>query len=345
MHLDTAGLGRRHDLAGELDALGDPTLTAGRVLAQHRGRWLVAENAGAAERGPGDPRLLPARGRLRETPPVTGDWVAIDPDGAIAAVLERRGTIVRLAADVATAPQVLAANVDLALLVEPAPQPNERRLERLLALAAADGVPVTLVLTKADLDPEAQLTAAQVARRLGVVAGIAVSALERDGVSTLRALLEPGATAVLLGASGAGKSTLVNALLGEERQATRPVRAGDGRGRHTTVTRALIPLPGGALLLDTPGLRKVGLWDGSGSAFADIDTLARECHFRDCHHETEPGCAVRDAVEPERLGAWRKLTREQAWLDDRKAAAREREQRGRTYPAIQRAARRMKGER
>jgi ribosome biogenesis GTPase len=344
MHLDTAGLGRRQDLAAELDALGDSTLTAGRVLAHHRGRWLVAEPGGAV-RGPTDPRLLPARGRLRGTPPVTGDWVAIDADGAIAAVLERRGTIARLAGDVTTASQVLAANVDLALLVEPAPQPNERRLERLLALATADGVPAMLVLTKADLDPDAQLTAARVARRLGVVDGIAVGALEREGVGVLRTLLEPGGTAVLLGASGAGKSTLVNALLGEERQATRPVRAGDGRGRHTTVTRELIRLPDGALLIDTPGLRKIGLWEGRGGAFADIDSLARQCRFSDCRHETEPGCAVHDAVEPERLAAWRKLGREQAWLDDRKAAAREREQRGRRYPAIQRAARRMKGER
>jgi ribosome biogenesis GTPase / thiamine phosphate phosphatase len=123
------------------------------------------------------------------------------------------------------------------------------------------------------------------------------------------------------------------------------VRAGDGRGRHTTVTRELIRLPDGALLIDTPGLRKIGLWEGRGGAFADIDSLARQCRFSDCRHETEPGCAVHDAVEPERLAAWRKLGREQAWLDDRKAAAREREQRGRRYPAIQRAARRMKGER
>jgi ribosome biogenesis GTPase len=150
---------------------------------------------------------------------------------------------------------------------------------------------------------------------------------------------------VLLGPSGAGKSTLVNALLGEERQATGAVRAGDGRGRHTTVTRELIALPGGALLIDTPGVREVGLWDGAGESYADIDELAASCRFADCAHETEPGCAVREAVEPERIEAWRKLQREQKWVEDRRAAAREREARGRSYGRVQQEARRFKGDR
>jgi ribosome biogenesis GTPase len=342
MHHDIARLGGRPDLAAELEALGEQGLTAGRVLAHHRGRWLVAEP------GVDRPRLLPARGRLRESPPATGDWVAIDPGGAIAALLERRGAIVRLAAGSATASQVLAANVDLALLVEPAPEPNERRLERLLALARADGVPAALVLNKVDLTPggdaDPQERAARLARRLGIVDAVALSALEGEGVALLRTLVEPGATAVLLGASGVGKSTLVNALLGEQRQATRPVRAGDRRGRHTTVTRELIALPGGALLIDTPGLRAIGLWDGAEGSFADVEKLAAGCRFADCRHESEPGCAVREAVEPERLAAWRKLVREQAWLEDRKAAARERGRRGRVHAARQRAARRAKGD-
>jgi ribosome biogenesis GTPase len=198
-------------------------------------------------------------------------------------------------------------------------------------------------LTKADLDPEADLAAARLGRRLGLLDAVAVSARDGDGIGVLRTLLEPGATAVLLGPSGAGKSTLANALLGEERQATRPVRAGDGRGRHTTVTRELIPLPGGALLVDTPGVRKVGLWDGAGSSFTDIDELAAGCRFADCRHESEPGCAVREAVDAERIAAWRKLAREQKWVDDRKAAERERAARGRQYWVEQRAARRMKG--
>ena len=132
---------------------------------------------------------------------------------------------------------------------------------------------------------------------------------------------------MLLGPSGAGKSTLVNALLGSDRQATGAVREGDGRGRHTTVARELIALPGGALVIDTPGLREVGLWEPA--SFADVDALAADCRFADCAHAGEPGCAVRDAVDDDRLESWRKLQREQAWIDDRRAASREREARGR----------------
>ena len=345
MQYDISGLGRRPTLSAELRRLGDDKLTAGRVLAQHRGLWLVApatEEATAGTTAPAEPRLLPARGRLRATPPVTGDWVAIDADGAIAAVLERHGTLTRRAPGETTAAQLLAANVELVLVVEPLPTPNERRMERLAALALADSVPAALVLAKADLDPEAQLTATRLARRLGLADAIAVSAREGDGLGILRALLEPGSTTVLLGPSGAGKSTLVNALLGEERQATAPIRAGDGRGRHTTVTRELIRLPGGALLVDTPGLREVGLWDGAGTTFADIDRLAAGCRFADCRHDSEPGCAVRDAADPERLAAWRKLEREQAWLNDRKAAARDRGLRGRTLSRQVKAAQQAK---
>ncbi len=338
MNDEFAGLGRRDDLADELRSLGDPGLTAGRVLAQHRGHWMVAEPGG------GEPRLLTARGRLREQPPVTGDWVAVDGDGEIAVVLERRGAIVRRAAGSPTTAQVLAANVDLALLTAPLPEPNVRQIERLAALANADGVPVALLLTKADLDPDADRTATRTARELGIVDAVAISALTADGLGVLRTLLDAGTTAVLLGPSGAGKSTLVNALLGEDRQDTGAVRSGDSRGRHTTVTRELIALPGGALLIDTPGVREVGLWDGAGETFADIDELAAGCRFGDCSHETEPGCAVREAVDPERIEAWHKLAREQKWVDDRRAAAREREQRGKGYSRVQREARRVKGD-
>jgi ribosome biogenesis GTPase / thiamine phosphate phosphatase len=333
-----AGLGRRTDLDAELRSLDIPAATAGRVLAQHRGHWVVAQP------GADEPRLLTARGRMREQPPVTGDWVAVDSDGEIAAVLERRGTIVRRAAGGPTVAHVLAANVDMALLTAALPEPNGRQIERLAALAQADDVPVALVLTKADLDPAADRAAASLARDLGIVEAVAVSARTGEGIGGLRTLLTPGSTAVLLGPSGAGKSTLVNALLGEERQATGAVRAGDGRGRHTTVTRELIALPGGSLLIDTPGVREVGLWDGTGESYADIDQLAASCRFGDCEHDTEPGCAVREGVEADRIEAWRKLAREQKWVDDRRAAATEREQRGRHYARVQREARRAKGD-
>jgi ribosome biogenesis GTPase len=304
-----------------------------RVLAQHRGRWLVCV---------GDtPQLLPARARLRGHQPVTGDWVLVDDGGAIAEVLPRAGTIVRRAAGARTEAQVLAANVDLALVVEPLPEPNPRRAERLIALAGAGGVPSALVLTKADTATD--MVTARLARSLGVADSVAVSALHGSGLDLLRLLWRPGQTAVLLGPSGAGKSTLANALLGDDRQATGAVRASDGRGRHTTVARELLTLPGGALLIDTPGIREVGVWDGTGGAFADIDALAAGCRFADCRHETEPGCAVRGAIDEERLEAARKLEREQAWVDDRRAATRAREALGRRRWREERARRRGRG--
>lgn len=304
----------RPSLSVDLDALGDPDLVAGRVLAQHRGQWLVAVGD-----GPGwTPRLLPARGRLRGSAPVTGDWVAVDPGGAIAAVLERRCLLERRASGDGVEAQALAANVDLVLVVEALPEPNERRAERFAALATASEIPVALVLTKADLDPDAGQVAAGLRRRLGVDEALAVSVRSGDGLGALRALLAREATTALLGASGAGKSTLVNTLLGEERQATAPVREKDGLGRHTTVTRELIALPGDALLLDTPGLREVGLW--AGAAFDDVERLAAACRFGDCRHRDEPECAVREGVAPERLEAWHRLADEQARLDARRAS-------------------------
>lgn len=327
MEFASIDIGGRPTLAAELVALDEPGLMGGRVLAQHRGHWVVA--LVGPERAVLEPQLLPARGRLRQDPPAVGDWVAVDPAGAIVAVLERHGTLVRQAAGGATAAQVLAANVDLALIVEPLPDPNERRVERFAALAASASVPAALVLTKADLDPNAQEIAGEFVDKLTLTAVLAVSSKDGTGLDDLRSLLEPGATAALLGRSGAGKSTLVNSLLGSERQATGPVRAGDGRGRHVTVARELIGLPGGALIIDTPGLREIGLWDEAEDVFPEIDRLAAECKFADCKHESEPGCAVQGAVAPEDLAAWRKLAQEQEWLADRKAGAAERKERSR----------------
>jgi ribosome biogenesis GTPase len=335
MQHSDVGVARRTDLNAELTALGMDCLTAGRVLAQYTERWLVAT--------PGEQehvRLVPARGRLRRVtdgPPVTGDWVALDADDAIVAVLERRGSIVRRAAGPASDAQVLAANVDLALIVEPLPTPNQRRIERFAALAAAGGVPAALILTKADLDPDAWQAATPLARQVRVTDAITVSATTGEGLGALHSILTPGATAVLLGPSGAGKSTLANSLLGADRQATGAVRAYDGRGRHTTVIRELLALPGGALLIDTPGIREVGLWDSADGAFADIEAAAVNCRFTDCAHDAEPGCAVRDAVDGERIAAWRKLAREQAWIQDRKAAGRAQREFGRKLARQQRA--------
>lgn len=294
-----------------------PQLTRARVLASFRGHWLVALDD--------EHRLVQARGRLTETP-VTGDWVGLDEGGVIAHVFDRSGTVVRRVPGEPVSAQVLAANVDLALVTEPLPAPNVRRLERYAALAASGGVPVALVLTKADLDDDGYLTAAQLARRMGLADAAAVSALTGEGLGVVGSWLAPGTTAVLLGASGTGKSTLVNALLGEERLKTGDVRASDLRGRHTTTTRELLTLPSGAQLIDTPGIRAAGLWDGTGESFSDIDALAGQCRFADCGHETEPGCAVREQIDPERLAAWRKLQRELEWVTDRRAAQRRRDE-------------------
>jgi ribosome biogenesis GTPase len=289
------------------------TLKTARVLAQFRGLWLVAT-------ADSEPELVSARGKLPVTP-VTGDFVGIDEAGSIAEVQTRHGVIVRRAPGEAADGQVLAVNVDLALVTEPLPDPNERRLERFAALATSGDVPVALVLTKADLDPEGYTKAAQLSRRLNVVDGVAVSVRTGEGIDIIRGLLDPGATTVLLGASGTGKSTLINTLLGEERQKTGEIRA-DGRGRHTTVTRELLTLPGGAFLIDTPGIRIAGLWGGAGDTFADVEELALGCKFSDCGHTTEPGCAVRDALSPERIAAWRKLEAEVAEIEDRRAKSR-----------------------
>jgi len=334
MQHSDVGVSRRADLNAELTALDMDCVTAGRVLAQYTERWLVAR--------PGEQQhvqLVPARGRLRHAtggPPVTGDWVALDADHTIVAVLERRGTIVRRAAGPASDAQVLAANVELALIVEPLPNPNARRIERFAALAAAGGVPAALILTKADLDPDAWQAATPLARGVGLTDAITVSATTGEGLGALRSLLTSGSTAVLLGPSGAGKSTLANSLLGADRQATGAVRAHDGRGRHTTAIRELLALPGGALLIDTPGIREIGLWDSGDEAFADIEAAAVNCRFGDCAHDAEPGCAVRTAVDHERIAAWRKLAREQAWIQDRKAAARGEREFGRKITRQQR---------
>jgi ribosome biogenesis GTPase len=341
LHAPSAGIGRRPDLAAELAELGDPSYTGARVLAQHRGRWLVADGSGAP------PRLVAARGRMRaasEHTPSTGDWVALDADGVIAAVLERRGVVVRRAAGSPVAGQMLAANVELVLVVEPLPEPNERRAERIVALAASGGVQAALVLTKADLDPAGAAAAHTMATGLGLADGIAVSVHDLDSIAPLDALLKAGTTSVLLGPSGAGKSTLVNALLGFERQAIGAVSEHNGgRGRHTTVTRDLLTLRSGALLIDTPGIREAGLWDGGVvESFADIEEMAARCKFSNCSHNGEPGCIVGAEGDPERVAAWQKLEREQEWIEDRRAASAAREQRGRSYNRLSRQAQREK---
>jgi len=215
--------------------------------------------------------------------------------------------------------QVLAANVDTVFVVHPmADEPNLRRIERELSLAWDSGAVPVVVLTKSDLSEESE--AARLAVE-GVALGVDVlvtSARTGEGIEPLLGYLEGHRTAVLVGPSGAGKSTLINSLLGEERLATHEVRLADGRGRHTTVRRELVPMPSGGVLIDTPGLRSLGLTgseEGIASTFPDIEELAAGCRFRDCAHVDEPGCAVVAAAEsgelaPDRLASYHKLVGE-----------------------------------
>lgn len=313
-----------------------------RVVAAHRDAWMLATADGDRDAvisgrfrhealGPGD---LPA----------VGDWVAVaggigdpgtiggvgstSPDTAVIhAVLPRRSSFRRSTGDENRSPtlaneQVFAANVDLAFVVAGLDGDfNLRRLERYLAVAWSGGATPVILLNKSDLagDLDGQRTAAE-----AVAPGVeirAMSALNGDGVVALASdHLAPGRTAVVLGSSGVGKSTLVNALLGHERMRTSTVRDDDSRGRHTTTHRELVRLPGGALLIDTPGIRSLGVAgaaDGLDRAFADIAALAATCRFSDCSHESEPGCAVQAALAdgtlaPERYESHRKLEREAA---------------------------------
>jgi ribosome biogenesis GTPase len=268
--------------------------------------------------------------------PAVGDWVALRVAGPgeaiVQAVLARRTKFSRRAAGTREDEQVIAANVDTALVVCGLDGDfNPRRIERYLTLVHESGTRAVLVLSKADLaaDLDGKLRAARAVA--GGAAVVAISSVSPDGLAPLDPYLEPRRTFVLLGSSGAGKSTLVNRLLGEERFRTTAVRESDSRGRHTTTHRELIVLASGAILIDTPGMRELQLWAGGDSldeAFADIAGLAACCRFRDCAHNTEAGCAVREALQnggldPARFESFRKLEREirhHETLTDRQAA-------------------------
>ncbi|HEX6041265.1 ribosome small subunit-dependent GTPase A [Longimicrobium sp.] len=320
-----------------------------RVVAEHRGRYVVDDGAG--ERPATLAGRLRHHVRAREDLPATGDWVALDAgaDGAasIHAVLPRRGAFLRKAAGEATEAQVLAANVDVALIATALPADlSERRIERYLALAWESGAVPVVLLTKADLAMDADAAARAVRAVAPGVDVAAVSSVTGDGLDALGRWLRPGRTAVLLGSSGVGKSTLANRLMGGEVLRTGAVRE-DGKGRHTTTHRQLLTLASGALLIDTPGMRELQLWSadtGLDAAFADVEALAAGCRFADCGHDAEPGCAVRAAAErgaldPARLASWQRLRRELAWLATRQdeAAAAQEKARVRSIHRAQRA--------
>ena len=240
---------------------------------------------------------------------VIGDRVLLDIPEAhdkaiIAEILPRKTEFVRKDPTERALPQVLAANFDTVLIAQPIADVNLRRLERELVLAHETGADVAVILTKADL-AESDEDIERIARKVGDLVGardrvLVVSAEEPESIDAVRDFVAPGTTTVLIGKSGVGKSSLVNLLVGCEVQETAEVREVDGKGRHTTVSREMIDVPGGGCVVDMPGVRGLGLWDaesGIEAAFSDIEELAASCKFRDCRHEAEPGCAVRRAVE------------------------------------------------
>jgi len=297
-----------------------------RIVAQGRGVWRVA----------GDFGECPAEvaGRLRFAAeedadwPAVGDWAAVelrDQESAaqIMEVLPRRSRFVRKMAGKKLAEQVLAANVDVALLVSALDGDfNPRRVERYLTQCWESGAKPVMVLNKADVCETPQEKIEEMERVGRGVPTCAVSAKTGQGFDNLQKYLTRGQTVVLLGSSGVGKSTIVNCLMGRAIQEVKEVRESDSRGRHTTTAREIFALPGGALLMDTPGLRELQLWDadeGISQIFVDIESLAAQCRFGNCRHGGEPGCAVEAAIasgllDMARLENWRKLEREMAFL-------------------------------
>ena len=332
MTYDLSRLGWDEMFASAYRPLDRPDAAPGRVLRADRGVCTVLSAAGVVRASLAGGVLLGAA-RDPALLPCAGDWVLLrcwpDRRTTIEGVLPRRTVLIRRTADKDSSGQVLAANMDTVAVVEPMhPAPDDARVERLLALAWESGARPVLVLSKSDTAPEPAAVARQFARPAPDVPVLPVSAALGEGLGELRELVAPGRTLALLGRSGAGKSTLVNALAGTAVMPVQEIRRADGKGRHTTAYRNLVPVPGGGAVLDTPGIRGVGLLDtaaGLDRAFADIAELAAHCRFGDCGHRAEPACAVRAALDdgsltPRRLESWRKLHREVAVESARRSA-------------------------
>jgi ribosome biogenesis GTPase len=338
-----AVLGWGPALAEAFQPHADAGLRPGRVAIQHRGAYVLLADEGEVWAD------LPGRLVHAGDMPAVGDWVAYDrPPGSeratVAALLPRRSAFTRKQAGLAAVEQVIAAYVDVLLLVSSLiGDINARRIERYLTLAWESGADPVVVLTKADVCEDVDSVLREVEPVVAGVPVLVTSVVSGVGIDALRGRVGPGVTAAAVGSSGVGKSTLVNHLCTEARLATAELRA-DGRGRHTTTHRELIVLPGGGCIIDTPGMRELALWeagDGLERAFEDVELLAAGCRFTDCRHDGEPGCEVRAAIaagtlDVERLESYRHLERELHHLEIR-TDARARSEERRRWRAINRA--------
>ena len=307
---DLSELGWTPGRAAQLPAGSEPA----RVSRVDRGRLSVLTADGESRVHPGA-ALYDGTGL---SGPAVGDWIAVRGELAVA-VLPRTSAFVRTVAGRTSAAQVVAANLDAVLVVDSlSGEARLRRVERYLAVAWSSGATPVVVLTKADLCEDVAAVVEQVREDALGVDVLAVSSMTGEGLGSVRAVLGPGRTGAMVGPSGVGKSSLVNALFGDAIVQTGGIRESDGRGRHTTTARELHVLPGGGLLVDTPGMRELALYDdseGVDTAYADVALLAADCRFRDCQHRSEPGCAVAAAIDdgrldPARYNAWRKLQAE-----------------------------------
>lgn len=326
--------------AAHLAALAEPSLEPARVIIRQKNRYTLTD--GEREWDAEISGRIHYAARTAGDYPAVGDWVAIkkrpgEGTATIHTILTRRSCFTRRNPGEREEEQIVAANIDVVFLVDAFDAGvNIRRLERYLVLASQGGARPVIVLNKADLDPDADEVVDEVRATIPGIPVVVTSATKKSGLASILEHLPAGETAALLGPSGAGKSTIANALLGEERFATGDVRDGDRKGRHTTSHRELVQLPSGGLLIDTPGMREIQLWDadeGVEETFEDIEELALQCRFSDCRHASEPGCAVNGAIErgeldPGRLGNFEKMLRERAYQErrtDKAAQLREKE--------------------
>ena len=327
--LDDLGWDRSFALAFE--ALNDKALTPGRVSIEHNHIYRVLTRKGEL--------LAETAGRLKHHAatqselPAVGDWVALATNASgrnatIKSVLPRQSCFTRQAAGDQTTQQVVAANINVVLIVSGLDHDfNPRRIGRYLVATSESGAEPVVVLNKVDLHDNLDACIGKVREIAPQVAIHATSCHASSvGIGALNEYLQPGKTIALLGSSGVGKSSIINKLLGEERQKTRTVRKSDGRGRHTTIHRELILRPEGGIIIDTPGMRELSVWDSSQAienSFSEIESLADRCRFRDCSHQAEPGCAVREAVDkgelqPKQLMHYHEMLEERSELDARR---------------------------